>query len=124
MHLRGTTVDTEILTASAFAPEPVTTASAMQWPLREDSAHFEADQADRLFVVINRSLRDIESEQIARVETLAEEAYQTAEEIAEALAEAGVSRQKILAQKPWAGRCLPQARPPRSKKRFANSTKP
>ncbi|KFB09899.1 M23 family metallopeptidase [Nitratireductor basaltis] len=90
LQLRGTTVDTTILTASAYAPAPAAAVSAMRWPIRDRAQPSEADQADRLFVAINRSLRDIESEQIARVEVLAEEAYQTAEEIAQALAEAGV----------------------------------
>jgi murein DD-endopeptidase MepM/ murein hydrolase activator NlpD len=91
LQLRGTTVDTTIHTATAYAPPAVATATPMTWPLRDTASDTDADQADRLFVAINRSLRDIETEQIARVETLAEEAYQTAEEIAQALAEAGVS---------------------------------
>lgn len=50
-----------------------------------------ADKADKLFVAINRSLRTIESEQMARVATLAEDAYETADAISDALGEAGLS---------------------------------
>ena len=53
-----------------------------------------ADQADRLFASIGRSLRAIETEQLARIETLAEDAYQTAEAIAEALEDAGLPQEK------------------------------
>ena len=49
-----------------------------------------ADHADKLFVAINQSLRRIESEQIARVTTLAANAYETADKIAEALEAAGL----------------------------------
>lgn len=47
-------------------------------------------QADKLFIVINQSLRDIESEQLARVASLAEDATQTADTIAQALEDAGL----------------------------------
>jgi murein DD-endopeptidase MepM/ murein hydrolase activator NlpD len=49
-----------------------------------------ADRADRVFVSINKSLRAIESEQIDGVETLAGDAFRTADEIAEALRSAGL----------------------------------
>ena len=49
-----------------------------------------ADKADKLFVAINQSLRSIEDEQLNRVNTLAEGAYQTADAITAALADAGL----------------------------------
>lgn len=50
-----------------------------------------ADRSDRLFAEINRSLRSIETEQIERINTLAENAYQTADAIADALQDAGLA---------------------------------
>ncbi len=49
-----------------------------------------ADHADRLFVAINQSLRSIETEQLSRINTLAEDAYQTADAISEVLEKAGL----------------------------------
>ena len=63
-----------------------------QWATRnsEDSPVSAADRADKLFVAINQSLRSIENEQLSRVTTLADNAYQTAEAIADTLEEAGL----------------------------------
>jgi len=62
------------------------------WSTRNSSAQGEssADRADRLFVAINQSLRTIESEQISRINTLAADAYQTADAISNALEDAGL----------------------------------
>ncbi|WP_378942846.1 peptidoglycan DD-metalloendopeptidase family protein [Mesorhizobium sp. ANAO-SY3R2] len=49
-----------------------------------------ADRADRLFVAINSSLRDIETEQVQRIGALTDGAYQTADAIADALEGAGL----------------------------------
>jgi len=49
-----------------------------------------ADHADKLFVAINKSLRSIEEEQMARVTTLAASAYETADQLAGALQAAGL----------------------------------
>jgi murein DD-endopeptidase MepM/ murein hydrolase activator NlpD len=49
-----------------------------------------ADQADKLFVAINKSLRSIETEQLVRINTLAEDAYQTADAISDVLEGAGL----------------------------------
>lgn len=56
------------------------------------SGHGEsaADRADRVFRVLNQSLRSIESEQIERLDRLTENAFQTADQIAEALEGAGL----------------------------------
>lgn len=56
-----------------------------------DMGETSADRADRIFVSINRSLREIEDEQIDGVEALASNAFKTADEIAEALRSAGLS---------------------------------
>ena len=62
------------------------------WQTRNDAASDEsaADHADKLFVAINQSLRSIESEQMMRVTTLAANAYDTADKIADALEAAGL----------------------------------
>ena len=80
---------------SAFAPvETADAASApfSLWQTRKDSLPDEsaADHADKLFVAINQSLRSIEGEQMARVTTLAANAYDTADKIADALEAAGL----------------------------------
>ena len=49
-----------------------------------------ADRADLLFAEINRSLRTIETEQLNRVETLADDVDRTADAITEALEQAGL----------------------------------
>ena len=62
------------------------------WTTRDTAqpTQSSADHADRLFVAINKSLRTIESEQMARVEALADNAYQTADAISDALQTAGL----------------------------------
>lgn len=62
------------------------------WSTRNSPAPGEssADRADRLFVAINQSLRTIESEQLSRINALAEDAYQTADAISSVLEDAGV----------------------------------
>jgi murein DD-endopeptidase MepM/ murein hydrolase activator NlpD len=62
------------------------------WSTRNASRPQEssADQADRLFIAINQSLRSIETEQLARITTLADSAYQTADAISDALESAGL----------------------------------
>ena len=55
------------------------------------SSESNADHADKLFVAINQSLRTIENEQLIRINSLAENAYQTADTIKEALETAGLS---------------------------------
>src|SRR5690606_23780774 len=73
----------DIVTASAFSA--VSGPSAAPWPLRAAKS-----DVDPVFVAIDRSLQDIETEQLQRVESLSEDAYQAAETIAEALASAGI----------------------------------
>lgn len=60
----------------------------------EQPAPSVADNADRLFVTINKSLRSIEADQMQRLKDLTENAYQTAEAITEALKGAGLSISK------------------------------
>ena len=77
----------------AFLAEPARgAATAAFWPFRQTDAGEEtaADRADRMFVAINQSLRAIEEEQIEGLDTLAENAFQTADTIAEALTAAGL----------------------------------
>ncbi|MER9891996.1 M23 family metallopeptidase [Mesorhizobium sp. M0119] len=56
-------------------------------PLPSESA---ADRADKLFVSINNSLKTIESQQLTRIATLADNAYRNADAISQALAAAGL----------------------------------
>ncbi|WP_287303473.1 M23 family metallopeptidase, partial [Mesorhizobium sp.] len=56
-------------------------------PLPSDTA---ADRADRLFVSINAALKAIESQQLTRIATLADNAYKNADAISQALEAAGL----------------------------------
>jgi murein DD-endopeptidase MepM/ murein hydrolase activator NlpD len=79
--------------ALAYAAAATATRSPFSlWSPRTRSANdgSSADHADRLFVAVNQSLRAIESEQLARIASLAEDASQTADTIAEALEGAGL----------------------------------
>jgi murein DD-endopeptidase MepM/ murein hydrolase activator NlpD len=62
------------------------------WSTRNSAAQADssADHADKVFVTLNQSLRTIESEQLARIDSLAENAYQTADVISDALESAGL----------------------------------
>ncbi len=62
------------------------------WSTRSDPLPSEssADRADKLFVSINQSLKNIESEQLTRVTTLADNAYKSADAITQALVAAGL----------------------------------
>ncbi|RWB24989.1 M23 family metallopeptidase [Mesorhizobium sp.] len=56
-------------------------------PLPSDTA---ADRADKLFVSINESLKAIESQQLTRITTLADNAYRNADAISQALEAVGL----------------------------------
>lgn len=56
-------------------------------PLPSDTA---ADRADRLFISISESLKAIESQQLTRITTLADNAYRNADAISQALEAAGL----------------------------------
>lgn len=78
---------------SAFAPFETASAGPFSlWATRNDLAGDDsaADHADKLFVAINQSLRSIEKEQMDRVTKLAANAYDTADQIADALESAGL----------------------------------
>ncbi len=62
------------------------------WSTRSDPLEVEsaADRADKLFVSINKSLKSIESEQLSRITTLADNAYKNADAITQALEAAGL----------------------------------
>jgi murein DD-endopeptidase MepM/ murein hydrolase activator NlpD len=55
-----------------------------------EPAESAADRADKLFVSLNQSLRSIESEQITKVSSLADDAYLTADQISSVLSQAGL----------------------------------
>lgn len=62
------------------------------WSTRSDPLPSEtaADRADKLFVSINESLKAIESQQLTRIATLADNAYKSADAITQALEAAGL----------------------------------
>ncbi|TRC94823.1 M23 family metallopeptidase [Mesorhizobium sp. WSM4303] len=62
------------------------------WSTRSDPLPSEtaADRADKLFVSINDSLKAIESQQLTRIATLADNAYKNADAITQALEAAGL----------------------------------
>ncbi|MBA8905873.1 M23 family metallopeptidase [Aminobacter ciceronei] len=62
------------------------------WSTRtaEPDGESRADRADKLFVAINKSLRSIEDDQAKRIGALADNAYQTAGAITDALENAGL----------------------------------
>jgi murein DD-endopeptidase MepM/ murein hydrolase activator NlpD len=79
-------------TSQEFALAGAAPAPFSFWSTRNSAAPGEtsADRADKLFVAINQSLRTIESEQLTRINTLAEDAYQTADAISNVLEDAGL----------------------------------
>lgn len=92
-EIRASLSDGAPVQALALAgPAATATTNHSFWPLRTQPQESEssADQADKLFASINQSLRSIENEQLARVDTLTESAYQTADAISEALEAAGL----------------------------------
>jgi murein DD-endopeptidase MepM/ murein hydrolase activator NlpD len=62
------------------------------WSTRKSIEQGEtaADRADRVFVAINKSLSTIETEQLSRINAIAQDAYETADAIAAALQDAGL----------------------------------
>ena len=76
-----------VASLSAGDTRPFSLWSTRSDPLPNDSA---ADRADKLFVSINQSLKAIETEQLTRVTTLADNAYKNADAITQALTAAGL----------------------------------
>jgi murein DD-endopeptidase MepM/ murein hydrolase activator NlpD len=70
------------------------------WSTRSDQAQGEtsADRADKLFVSINQSLRDIENRQLSHISQLAENAQHNADAIADALEAAGLPVDNTVGQ--------------------------
>lgn len=85
------------VTTGAVGPLSYAAANATpfsRWSARKSSGLDEpsaADRADLMFVAINRSLRDIEADQLSRVDKLADNAYERAEAIGDALEAAGIA---------------------------------
>jgi murein DD-endopeptidase MepM/ murein hydrolase activator NlpD len=97
------------LRADLSKPITADSTASSYWPNRPQANTFEsaADRADRLFVSINQSLRAIESEQLEGLDGLAENAYQTADQIAEALEAAGLAVDLDLGEDGIGGPLLP-----------------
>ncbi len=98
------------LRAGLQPDENVATAGAFSfWSTRNalPSGNTSADRADKLFVAINKSLHSIESDQITRINALAEDAYQTADAISDALETAGLPVDKEEAKSGIGGPLVP-----------------
>lgn len=78
---------TQPILAYAASANPLAGLSLRTRAAGDESA---ADRADKLFVAINQSLRTIEGEQLTKITTLAENASETADAIAQALEDAGL----------------------------------
>ena len=77
--------------SAAVVPAPAATPFSFWSAKKAVSTESAADHADKLFMTLNQSLRTIENEQLVRIDTLADNAYQTADAIKEALGSAGLS---------------------------------
>lgn len=82
--------DRSIVTGSAFAG---LRGSEVPWPIHDERKEdvSRGKQTNALLDALDRSLRDMETDQIARVERFTEEAYQATEKISNALAAAGIA---------------------------------
>lgn len=78
---------TQPILAYAASANPLAGLSLRTRAAGDESA---ADRADKLFVAINQSLRTIEGEQLTKITTLAANASETADAIAQALEDAGL----------------------------------
>jgi murein DD-endopeptidase MepM/ murein hydrolase activator NlpD len=78
--------------AASILAYAASTGAGTLLPLGTGNAGSEsaADRADKLFVAINQSLRAIEGEQLTKITTLAANAAETADAIAQALEDAGL----------------------------------
>ncbi|WP_309085414.1 peptidoglycan DD-metalloendopeptidase family protein [Chelativorans sp.] len=82
-------IDRTAITASAYTG---LAAAKIPWPLRKgDEPSEPAARAEALFSALDRALHDLESNQLTRIGTLTEEAYQTADAISAALHDAGIT---------------------------------
>ena len=72
-----------------------------RWTTRSEApaGETEADRADRLFSHINKSLHDIENQQITRISQLADDAQRNADAISDALEAAGLPVDRDSAEK-------------------------
>lgn len=97
--------------ATVDVSQPLVTAEASSfWPRHAAPAtgrETAADRADQLFVALNKSLEAIETEQIAGMELLAEDAFKTADEITGALEVAGLPIELELGDDAAGGPLLP-----------------
>lgn len=84
-----------------------TSFAALWSPRGEITTPTTADEADRLFTEINQSLRAIEAQQMEGLDTLAENAFRTADEIAEALEAAGLPVELDTSNEAVGGPLLP-----------------
>lgn len=73
--------------ASALMPP----ADAIPWPLRASHQGADAARTNDLLLALDRSLEDLETDQVARVSSLSEAAYRSSEAISDALIAAGLA---------------------------------
>ena len=82
-------LDLDVAHKLAFAGTAITTPVFPSWS-RHAAGESAAERSDRLFTEIGHSLHTIEAEQIVRINRLAANAYETADAIQTALADAGL----------------------------------
>lgn len=102
------TGDTTAL-AYAGAIDPMKTGSVFDAILKPNSDESAADRADRAFIEINRTLRTIEGEQVAKLQSLTEETWRKAEAIAVAASDAGINLRSFNGDSGTGGPLLHQA---------------
>ena len=93
-----------VASLSAGDTRPFSLWSTRSAPLDGETA---ADRADKLFVSINASLKAIESQQLSRITTLADNAYKNADTIAQALEAAGLPVDSELGKSDVGGPLIP-----------------
>lgn len=105
----GNNATTGALLAYADATSTTSLDVFKRWSTRQTDAGSQsaADRADMMFVAINRSLRTIESDQMNKLDTLANSANQTAEAIGVALQDAGLKVDTNFGQVAVGGPYLP-----------------
>ncbi len=101
-------------TGSVAPTETASTALSFWSRDKAGAKESAADHADRLFVAINKSLRDIEADQITRIATLTDNADKRADAITEAIESAGLKVDPNYGNSDMGGPLLPVDNAPSS----------
>ena len=79
---------------TAYASSSETAVSSIPWPIQNASIEKTEGQSGGLFASVDQSLHRIEKEQIGRLDTLTQSAYEAADQISDALQTAGLDTQE------------------------------